>query len=79
MKTKHIINATANLMINVLNDHYVTYGLTIMSKKKTTTKMLRSWLFINFTLFLFFSLDTGRHQKEKTAPLPSLLLLSLFD
>lgn len=34
MKTKHIINATANLMIKVLNDHYVTYGLTIMSKKK---------------------------------------------
>lgn len=33
MKTKHIINATANLMIKVLNDHYVTYGLTIMSKK----------------------------------------------
>lgn len=34
MKTKHIINATANLMIKVLNDHYVTYGLTIMSKKQ---------------------------------------------
>lgn len=66
MKTKHVINATANLMIKVLNDHYVTYGLTIMSKK--TTKMLRSWLFINLTLFLFFAHDTGRHQKEKNCP-----------
>lgn len=25
MKTKHIIIATANLMIKVLNDHYVTF------------------------------------------------------
>lgn len=33
--------------------------------------MLRSWLFINLTLFLFFAHDTGRHQKEKKLP-PSL-------
>lgn len=41
--------------------------------------MLRSWLFINLTLFLFFLMTLEGTKKKKTAPLPSPLLLSLFD
>lgn len=78
MKTKHIINATANLIINVLHDHYVTYGITIMSKNNNkNAECVAVYQF--HTVLGFFLMTLEGTKKKKSAPLPSPLLLSLFD